>query len=344
MARIASQSKMGYYKTPSHLLPIISSYLSVEEANDTVIFDPCCGTGEAVSVIGEELDLSKGNIFGNELDNERFLEASNLLGLNQVTFGDAISSLRGNSGVSILYENPPYDNEGNFEGRTEYKFLNSHYRFLKKEGIIVFVIPLYVLRTEEAQRLPIWFKDLRVFRFPEDDFTSFKQVVVFGRKSRGMSKREAQSFQEQIDFPRTLSDSCDVEYIAPSSAGFRLSSREIHEDQVLSYLPNLKKELSLGIEQESKDSRIQSLMTLRAGHQALLLGSGGVNGAYWDPNGSGNMLIVKGVVTTVTTTVEEETEGGGILTKETSRPVSSIRALDISESRKQEGVVVYEYK
>ncbi len=344
MARLASQQKMGYYKTPPHLISTIASYITPQNPEETILLDTCCGTGEAIQLLGQELNTPAVKIFGNELDASRFQEASGLLGNKQVTFGDALGEFMGTVGrVSVLYENPPYDDEGNFEGRTEFKFLRYHNRYLKKNGILVFLVPLSVLSKPEAESLPVWYKDIRVFKFPEEDFKAFGQVVLIARKFNAKTKAELDNFKEQVNNPLTLGDPCDIRYVAPASEGFTAASRNLHQDQVSSLIPLIQKELSVGLNQHVQDSRIQSLTTLRAGHQALLLGSGGVNGAYRDPD-NGNLLIVKGDVKTITEMVDVS-EGEVEKTKETTRSIATIKAFDVSETlnSKQE-VVLYEYR
>jgi len=49
MARLASQMKMGYYKTPEAVVHQIKKILNIQSG--ARLLDTCCGEGEALSVI-----------------------------------------------------------------------------------------------------------------------------------------------------------------------------------------------------------------------------------------------------------------------------------------------------
>jgi len=219
MARLESQAKKGYYKTPSHLLKIIATYL-LADGDDNIfrLLDPCCGKGEAIHLLGEALNLPTNCLYGNELDEERFEIARKVI--PNCLFGDAIAELQCSAGsISLLYENPPYDFEGDDNGRTEYKFLQAHYRFLAHNGILVFVVPETILsRPEFVKSMPVWFKDIRIFRFPPEDYPVFKQVVLFGRKQYGPLAKERKNYLYQLNHPATLGDPSDIVYKIPPVA------------------------------------------------------------------------------------------------------------------------------
>lgn len=47
MSRFNAQAQKGYYKTPTHLLPVISRYVSCSDPENARVLDPCAGEGEA---------------------------------------------------------------------------------------------------------------------------------------------------------------------------------------------------------------------------------------------------------------------------------------------------------
>ncbi|RJQ22225.1 MAG: hypothetical protein C4560_02575 [Nitrospiraceae bacterium] len=49
MARLEAQKKMGYYPTPEDTLRYIKQKLNLSK--DSVVLDPCCGTGAALTEI-----------------------------------------------------------------------------------------------------------------------------------------------------------------------------------------------------------------------------------------------------------------------------------------------------
>ena len=69
MAHYKSQSKMGYYPTPAHLIPLIAQNLHAPDPGNCRILDPCAGTGETLSLLGSQLGIT--GLYANELDAER---------------------------------------------------------------------------------------------------------------------------------------------------------------------------------------------------------------------------------------------------------------------------------
>ncbi|MDT3417104.1 type I restriction-modification system DNA methylase subunit [Brevibacillus aydinogluensis] len=55
MARIASESKGGYYATPEKEMRLIASRLSVQGAGMINLYDPCCGKGAALRILADAL-------------------------------------------------------------------------------------------------------------------------------------------------------------------------------------------------------------------------------------------------------------------------------------------------
>ncbi len=47
MARIESQAKAGHYPTPDSICKLLKTKITVEDG--ARLFDPCCGTGSALS-------------------------------------------------------------------------------------------------------------------------------------------------------------------------------------------------------------------------------------------------------------------------------------------------------
>ena len=90
-----------------------------------------------------------------------------------------------------LCDNPPYDTAiqaiHTDDKRLEHQFLRSYSRTLQIGGILVFVIPYYVLK-HCAKTLARNFK-VQVVGFPDEEFPVFKQCVVFGEK-RYMSEEK----------------------------------------------------------------------------------------------------------------------------------------------------------
>jgi len=90
----------------------------------------------------------------------------------------------------LVWLNPPYgdlvrDQAASYQGhgraRLEKLFYQRSLPLLQYGGVLVFIIPLYTLDQELVGWLTRHFTDLRIYRAVE---TQFKQVVIFGRRTR----------------------------------------------------------------------------------------------------------------------------------------------------------------
>ncbi len=95
--------------------------------------------------------------------------------------GDAFRvSFKPNPGVGLLYLNPPYDTDP-VHGRLEEKFLNRFAPALAAGGVLLFLVPFYALKAS-AETLAKSFESISCFRFPEEEYKAYKQVVLFATK------------------------------------------------------------------------------------------------------------------------------------------------------------------
>ena len=101
----------------------------------------------------------------------------------------------------LLWLNPPYgdltkDANGNigYQGqgraRLEKLFYQRALPLLQYGGVLVFIVPSYVLDAELVGWLTRHFADLRIYRAVE---TQFKQVVIFGRRVRQRDRHRIRS-------------------------------------------------------------------------------------------------------------------------------------------------------
>jgi len=180
--RLEGQIKMGYYPTPLSIVERVRSFLRFPKEAAT-IFDPCCGEGLAVKGLVESTDAVT---YGVELDKKRAEEAKS--NLNHVLPCGYEEVRITNNAFSILWLNPPYDFERNDEeddrshDRKEKTFLANTLKYLKPGGILIYIIPQVRLTKQIAKLLSSRFQDIRVYRFPEEEYKAFGQIVVLGIK------------------------------------------------------------------------------------------------------------------------------------------------------------------
>ena len=345
MARFKSQQKIGFYATPPHLIPIIAQYLTVPDPEKTMLVDPCAGEGEALKLLGESLGVT--HLYANELDESR-AEICRALGFT-VACGDAVSELKANENhFSLLYVNPPYDFEGEGEGRTEWKFLRT-LRFLQQDGVLVFVVPLAVLRRRDFQeKLPLRIKDITVCRFPDAEFASYGQAVLFARRRTGRVQEEFQNFRRQVDNPMILGDGqlADFDrYIVPpvqkpQITYFRSENCDSHTLLALAKTPTVQKILNHGLSKIEVADK-PPLTPFRPGHKAMMLATGALDGVYRLADGS--LVSLAGMTERMTTTVEEDDEGR-TTTRTRTTPTSKVLGLALEETLKQGELVIIEYR
>ncbi len=304
MARLASMARMGYYPTPETLTPIIIKFLKRDQPGLLRIFDPCAGEGTAIHTIGEYL---QAETYGIELDQERGKTAQQKLTKGLIS--DYQSAWITHHFTSLLYLNPPYDwaaREVEIEQSERYErtFLRDTVKYLMPQGILVYLIPLRRLDRPIARMLAYRFEDIRLYKFPQNLYQKFKQIVLFGKAKKtplidddvcnfltnaGTGKVQVPFLPEEPDFFYKVQCSPN-----PKNFIFRTSKidPEELEKEILQY--GLFEELVQMITPLSMVERFKAIMPLRHGHLAQLIACGFINGVVFDKNHK-NPLIVKGI-------------------------------------------------
>lgn len=175
---------MGYYPTPTSVVYRIKSFLSFPDKNVNVL-DPCCGEGAALQNLVEDMNATT---YGIELDQYRAEQAKGVL--DRVLHCGYEDVRISNNAYGCLFLNPPYDwqrsysREENRNERTEKAFLRGTVKYLTPEGILVYIVPQPRVTEDVAKILSYRFDGLNGYRFPDEEYERFKQVVLFGRKKQ----------------------------------------------------------------------------------------------------------------------------------------------------------------
>lgn len=302
MARLASEVKMGFYPTPFEALHRICNFLNVDAEEKIHVLDPCCGEGEAIRYLRSEL-FGEVVTYGIELDNERFLKASNTL--DYVVHGSIFEARINPLGsMGLLWLNPPYSNEEN--DRTEMKFLRHAIKWLCEDGILIFLVPESLFNNRRNREwISVNFKSVKVFRFPEEEFVKFKQVVLFGVKGRGDKEVPAPPYSE-IPYGREVLS--HWKYTIPSTEGPKVfqCGEGVTLEEIEKFRPRLIAELKK-LCSSSNGFRLKPLLPLRKGHLVALLTAGLLDGKI--ETADGGFILVKGFSDRITTTwVDEESK------------------------------------
>jgi len=219
--RLAAQAKMGYYPTPPSVIALIANTLIRSGKGNLKLLDPCAGEGTALKQIGEKLSAET---YGIELDTERGQAARE--NLTQCLITDYMATRISNQAFSLLYLNPPYDwairnDEVSASERYERTFLRNTIRYLIPNGVLVYLIPQARLDKTIAKILAYRFKDVKVYCFPEDEYKTFKQIIIFGvLKKRAEYDEELARYLTEIGQLKTILpflDRADCKYAVPPS-------------------------------------------------------------------------------------------------------------------------------
>jgi tRNA1(Val) A37 N6-methylase TrmN6 len=319
---------MGYYPTPQSVVYRIKSFLMFPHERVSVL-DPCCGEGAAVKNLVEGANATT---YGIELDEYRAKQAKGVLDhALHCGYEDVRIS---NDAFSCLFLNPPYDwqksgplDEDRHE-RTEKAFLRGTVKYLLPEGVLVYIVPQPRVTEDVAKILSYRFEDFNTYRFPDEEYERFKQIVLFGRRKvqsylddNSLLMLNAIPYTELQEIPHLEEPIYDL----PESPEFRLFRSTLIDEA------ELEKELKISTlwqkfnqhGRNNKDGVGRPPLPLHTGHLGLLLASGCLDGMVGEGE---DRHIVRGKVEKVSHT-EQEYEGDVLIQREVERYKVSIKVL-----------------
>ena len=191
--RLANLEKAGYFPVAPSVTKLVSTHIAAPHGGR--ILDPCAGEGAALATLAEKLGLDP---FGVELHEGRAEAARQTI--NQLVAARAeeddsdttvspttrilhdsyLSLVTSRGGYNLLWVNPPY-NYDEEDGRLEYQWLVHTRACLQAGGLLVWVVPQHMLKFRKATRYILsWYDKVQVYRFPDDTYDQFRQIVLFG--------------------------------------------------------------------------------------------------------------------------------------------------------------------
>ena len=298
--RLAGQAKAGFYPTPPRVVDMIAGLVygargSYRGQDVLRILDPCCGEGEAVAQLAEQLRQRSSvpiETFGVELHNVRADEAAGRL--DRALSTDLFQTSIGHGAFGLLYLNPPYDTDQE-KRRAEHRFLTHCAEYLAEDGLLVYVVPRRRLAVS-ARYLAAHYQRLRCWAFPDPEREVFDQVVLAGcRKMEPHLDEHAELHApttpagEILFAPRTVDPTAAA--VEARRSGL-WTSAEVTD----SLWP-------------SRSQNTRPLMPLRRGHMAMLTAAGFLDNLCLQADGQ--RILVKGRTTKekvlAEATVETET-------------------------------------
>ena len=357
--------KNGYFPTDEPTLERALNALmpSAPESNGPMcILDPCAGEGVAIAEAAHALGREQARAFAVEFDAERARHARSLV--DHCLHADLMDTMISKQSFGLLWLNPPYGDlskdvngnigyQGQGRARLEKLFYQRTLPLLQYGGVLVFIVPGYVLDAELVGWLTRHYTDLRIYRAVE---TQFKQVVIFGRRVRqreqtpdgvkavrnlllqvGLGEVEAEELPSEWPF---------LPYIVPASPAepghfFRVTMEPEQFADEVGRLQGLwpSRDTQLGAAQQTLRPPARALSHW---HLALALAAGAISGVVQSK--TGRVLVVKGDTHKDKTLQREftEREDGSIAETRilTDKFVPVIRAWDMTPGSPTRGEVL----
>ncbi len=289
--RNAGRLILGFYPLPKDEARRLRQYLRFPNSPFAAL-DPCVGDGVAMDTL---LEGTNSHRHGIELDALRAEEAQTR-GIS-VTHGDALEVRCPVESVSLLFLNPPYDFEVGDSGnrRFEELFLHHTCRWLKRGGVLLFVIPQGQL-TRCSSLLAEYFTAIRVYRLTTPQAVQYDQVAVLASRRAArptQTDRQYRAIVENLESLATngegialLGEEPDAIYTVPASGPLTLTNRGLPLDELEDLLPmsSAYQQTSRFLIRQPAILRGRPITQLHGGHVALLAASGALNGVFGEGN------------------------------------------------------------
>lgn len=184
---VANEMKKGAYYTNTEMCSRIGRLLSFPENGEVTVLEPSVGDASAVrAVLSENKTTCKTPLFAVELDKRAAAELKQTLKEDEYLLNaDFIRGVTITPHVfGFCFANPPYGNDDFSKRRYEELFLKIIYSYLKKDGVVAYVVPYYLFTREEefVSALMARFEILSMYRFDDDVYKDFKQICVMLRR------------------------------------------------------------------------------------------------------------------------------------------------------------------
>lgn len=311
MARLASDTKMGFYPTNINTIKkVIDKTINFPESKTVFALDCCAGEGEAIEFIGKEY---KCRTFAVELDKNRAKIAYER-DISKVLNADSINGIRkNNSWVGLNFLNPPYgvDNTGN---RLELNFIQRWGLTTAIGGVLLLVINPSSINEDMIRELRIQgYKPIISFYDENNqDYKKFGQFFIILQKQLPNYRAETENFISTFNNPLNIDDDIDFEKISIKTGVEPQLFKEIE-------IPRWKIEENLSKSKLKKvffdELRKANLLTSsiehpNEGQSAILIASGALNKEVTLNNKE--RVILKGTSNKIKNNIEQSDDDGKV--------------------------------
>jgi len=267
--RTAAQIKGGFYAAHPDAVRHVMQHVTAPSDGLCTVLDPCAGEGEALSVITDHLrSQNRAEIvpYAVELDDKRS-EACQERFSHVIPTADFLGCSITDNCFSMAWVNPPFDYASGGEGRVESHFVDSVMPLVVPDGLIAMVAPEDIIKRRQTLNLFACYCDrVRIIPFPEL-YSPFTETVILGAK-RAQPKSWGYGYWQEWN------EATDKYQLPSGSKPITFRKVEPTDEEVLAMLarsPNVaaaRKPRSLP----------RPPIPPGAGHRALLLASGLING------------------------------------------------------------------
>jgi len=321
--RLAGRARLGFYPLPGPEAERIRRFLLFPHERCCAL-DPCVGDGLAFTEIASDERVVR---YGVELDAGRADRA----------WKEGIEVIHGNcfdmqcpvESFSLIYLNPPYDFEiaEDRSRRMERLFLDHVYRWLKRGGVLLLIIP-GKSAADCSQVLAHQFRDVRMYRLTEPESVKYGQIAVMGVR---LTRAEKERLQDrEITGARLRYETLardwgklpplsvpDHQYVVLPGDPVRIVYRGLPLDEIEDLLPRsaaYRRAASILFAQQSEVAG-RPLTPLHGGHVGLLCTAGMLNGIF----GEGEMRHIAHWQSVKLVDKSEEEEDGATVIRERER-------------------------
>lgn len=340
---VENEAKMGaYYTNLSHCKDIGRMFLWPEE--EVSVLEPSIGDASAVITATNAANNPNIKIFGVELNDAVAKQTESNPYVEAVLKADFTNGIiiRKNA-FSFCFANPPYltdkDEDGN--SRLEKQFLERIINYLKASGLLVWIVPHK--QFFEVGHLRMWMKHfdtLAIYKFREDEYKKFSQIVVVGKKVAhpGISNDDVERFISKHfhsleELPGDLQPTIPVP-VSPSSEVDLFTTRFFDAGEAFKYLETngLSKDICAGLERRISVKEFSEGVLKRPpipvkNDSLFLLVASGVGQGYTGSEEDGTLHLQRGVAEVIEEShipssddeyEDEETTGKVVVTTRTS--------------------------
>jgi len=293
MARLASETKMGFYATSTKTIAKIIEK-TIEFKENTFALDCCCGEGEVIEMFKEQFGCFN---FGVELNDDR-AKLAEARSINKVLNADAINGVRkSNRWVGFNFLNPPYDYAADGE-RLEHKFIERWGATTIEGGVLMLVINPSSVKTEIAKKLILqgYAPYFSVYDPENEDYKRFGQYFIVMKRVRENYRHNLDQFWSVFSNPVSLEDLSLEEPIRPKAGVPPQIFKEINVPywklQEMLSKSSLKKTFFDELRKGTLDGG--SIEIPNEGQAAILIAAGKLNKKLL--LGNGEEVILKGTV------------------------------------------------